>query len=115
MSPTQRSLAHLRKAGYTVAIVEHFNHIIRIRQDLFGFADLLAFRQGVPPMLVQTTDATSASKRRAKILANPIARSWVMAGFEIVLHAWGKRGKRGERKVWMCNPEWITKDQFTEV
>ena len=114
MSPTQRSLAYLRRAGYHVAIVEHYNVFAHIRQDLFGFADLFAFRIGLPVMLVQTTDATNASKRRAKILQNVVARDWVRDGNEVVLHKWGKRGGRGERKVWECNPEWITKDQFGE-
>ena len=41
-SPTQLSLKKLREEGYTVAVVEHWNSFARIRQDLFGFIDLLA-------------------------------------------------------------------------
>ena len=41
--PTQRTLARLRQEGaLEVAIVEHWNPHARIRQDLFGFIDILA-------------------------------------------------------------------------
>jgi hypothetical protein len=112
MSPTQRSLAYLRKVGYTVGVLEHWNAWAKIRVDLWGFGDLIAFRPGVPVMLVQTTTGTNAAHRRAKILANKTAKEWVEAGHEIVLHSWALRGKRGERKTWTCEPEWVTKDQF---
>ena len=112
MTPTQRSLACLRQAGYHVAVVEHWNAHARIRQDLFGFADLLAFRFGMPVLLIQTTTAANVSARRKKILGNGIARDWVLAGNELILHGWGLKGSKGERKRWRCDPEWITADQF---
>ena len=115
MTPTQRSLAYLRKAGYTVAVVEHFNHFIGIRQDLFGFADLLAFRPGMPVMLVQTTTGSNVAARRTKVLQNATAKLWVEAKGEVCLHAWALRGKRGERKLWTCEAEWIEADQFKEA
>lgn len=111
-SPTQRSLAHLKKAGYTVAVVERWNAFTRTRQDLFQFADLLAFHVGVPVLLVQTTTAGNVSKRRKKILANATAKAWVQAGNEIALHGWALRGPRGKRKTWTVEPEWLTEDQF---
>ena len=40
-SPMQRSLKHLRDAGWTCAIVEHWNLHAKIRQDLFGFGELV--------------------------------------------------------------------------
>lgn len=42
MSPTQRTLAELRKMGLKVAVVEHWNAYAKIRQDLFGIVDILA-------------------------------------------------------------------------
>jgi hypothetical protein len=36
MSPTQRSLAHLRRLGYQARVVERWNPFARVRQDLFG-------------------------------------------------------------------------------
>ena len=65
MTPTQRSLAYLREQGYTVAIVERWNPFARIRQDLFGFVDLLAIRKG-ETLAVQTT-STNVSERIKKI------------------------------------------------
>ena len=112
MTPTQRSKAYLEKAGYSVAIVEHWNSWCKIRQDLWGFADLLAFRPGVPMMLVQTTTASNLAARRTKLLHNQYAKRWVQAGGEVVLHAWARRGARGEKKTWTPEPEWLTEDQF---
>jgi len=45
MSPTQRTLRALREQGRICAIVERFNHHVGefgIRQDLFGFIDIIA-------------------------------------------------------------------------
>jgi hypothetical protein len=112
MTPTQRSLAYLRGGGYTVGIVEHWNAFARLTLDLWGFADLVAFRPGVPVLLVQTTTGANLAARRRKILANETARQWVQAGHEIVLHSWSLRGKRGARKVWTNEPEWLTADMF---
>ena len=115
MSPTQRSLAYLRKVGYDVEIVEKFNHFAKVRHDLFNFADLLASRDGVPLMFVQVTTQSNASARRKKLLANVIAKRLVRQKLEVVLHAWAKRGGRGERKTWDPNPEWLEEDQFHDA
>jgi hypothetical protein len=115
-TPTQRSLSLLRKEGFTVAVVEHWNMFAKIRQDLFGFADLLAFRVGQPgSMLVQTTTASNASARRAKIHKNVTALEWLMAGNWIRLDKWAERGARGKRKTWTAESEYITIDSFKEV
>jgi hypothetical protein len=55
-SPTKRTLAKLRKEGYLCAIVEKFNRFAGIRQDLFGFIDILAIREG-EIIGVQTTSS----------------------------------------------------------
>lgn len=111
MSPTQRSLAELRANGYTVAIVEKFNSFIKIRQDLFGFADLIAYNEE-EVILIQTTSANTGGNmaaRRTKIMASPYVRSWLAhPSRKILLHGWRKGGARGERKTWRCNQELIT-------
>lgn len=99
-SPTQRSLAWLRKQGWTVAVVEHFNPHVKIRQDLWGFGDLLCFRKGDPPLIVQTTSGSNLSSRMDKIRANAVASKWLEAGFAVDVHGWAKRGPRGEPKKW---------------
>jgi len=111
-SPTSRSLAHLRDAGWTVAIVEHWNHYAKVKQDLFGFGDLLCVRAGIPPMLVQTTTQDNAAKRVAKILAEPRAETWLRSGCSIVVHGWAKRGGRGERKTWSVSERDVMVEEF---
>lgn len=102
MTPTQRSLAKLRAAGWLVAVVERWNPYARIRQDLFGFVDLLAVR-GNETLAVQTTCGSNVADRLAKILATQAAALWLESPSRtIVVHGWAKRGARGKRKTWTC-------------
>jgi len=116
--PMQKSLKHLKDGGWTVAIVEKWKKFpgmkFGVRQDVWGFGDILACYSGVgnefnPKIaLVQTTDWTSVSKHRAKILAIPEFRLWRAAGGLVLLHGWKKRpkdGVRGARKVWTLKEE----------
>ena len=88
MTPTQRSLAYLRNEGYLVAIVEHWNPFARIRQDLFGFIDLLAIRRD-ETLAVQVT-ASGVSSRVKKIEASPHLGRVREAGWKIFVHGWRK-------------------------
>ena len=88
MTPTQRSLAYLRDEGYLVAIVEHWNPFARIRQDLFGFIDLLAIRRD-ETLAVQVT-ASGVSSRVKKIEASPHLGKVREAGWKIFVHGWRK-------------------------
>lgn len=100
MSPTQRSLASLRSAGWTVCIVEKWIAQIRQRKDAFGFGDLLAVKVGEPgATLVQTTSGANMSARIAKIRTNAAAAIWLAAGNRIVVHGW-RKVVRNKRKVW---------------
>jgi hypothetical protein len=87
-TPTQRSLAHLREQGYLVAIVEHWNPHARIRQDLFGWIDLLAIRDG-ETLAVQTTASAVAArvKKITEAASLPVVRK---AGWRILVHGWRK-------------------------
>lgn len=98
-SPTSRSLAHLRKLGYTAEVVEKWNQYARIKQDFAGFADIIAFGNG-EIVAVQTTTNANLSARQKKILNEPKAHLWVKAGGIISLHGWSKKGPRGEKKTW---------------
>ena len=74
MTPTQRTLAEIRKRVDHVAIVEKWNSHCRIRQDLFGFADLISFdREDVH--LWQVT-ASGVRARIDKIKELDIAKHW---------------------------------------
>ena len=102
MTPTQRSLAKLRADGYFVAVVEKWNPHVRIRQDLFGFADLLGFK-GDEVLLVQTTSGSNVASRVAKIAGLPVATAWLNGrNHRVIVHGWRKAGPRGGRKTWQC-------------
>lgn len=101
MSPTARSLAHLRKHGAIAAVVERFNPGARVRQDLFGFIDIVALeptKQGV--LAIQACVTGDQSKRLQKIREEPRALAWLAAGNRIAVYGWAKRGARGKRKLW---------------
>ena len=106
-SPTARSLDSLRKQGMTVATVERWNAFAKIRQDVYGWMDLLAM-DGKAIYGIQVTSDTNRSARREKILAEPRAKKWVESGGKILLHTWGKHGDRGKRKTWELHSEDIT-------
>lgn len=88
-SPTQLTLHELRKAGFTVEIVERWNQYAKVRQDFAGFADLIAFGFG-QIIAVQCTTGSNHSARRKKIEAEPRARMWCLAGGLIELWSWRK-------------------------
>lgn len=118
-SPTQRSLAHLRGvAGSLVAVVERWNPHAKVRQDLFGFADLVAVIPGVPgTTYVQTTSGTNVAARLTKLREEPIAsrvRACLAAGNTVMVHGWRKVGERGRRKLWDLREVVVTPDQLTQ-
>lgn len=95
-SPTQRSLKLMRDQGYLCEITEKWNVFAKIRQDLYGFVDILCVKDG-KTVAVQTTSYSNMSARIKKIQgleSYPIVRS---AGWEIVIHGW-KKDKAGK---WM--------------
>jgi hypothetical protein len=95
MTPTQRSLAHLRADGWLAEVVEKWNPHARIRQDLFGFVDIIAVREG-ETLAVQTTSADHKAERVAKIESDELAHKVGMvreAGWAIHVHGWRKSAK----------------------
>ena len=100
-SPTQRSLAHLKAKGYTAAVTEHWNPFAHIRQDLFGFIDIVAVKmRGKGVLAVQTTSADNISKRIAKSMVIPALTVWLSSGNTYIVQGWSLKGKKGERKMW---------------
>lgn len=114
-SPTQRSKALLQEQGYHVAIVERWCSFTRRRHDLFGFADLLAIREGETPLLVQVT-STGVSSRVRKILESDLAPLTLKSGFRIQVHGWRKlKVKRGGKAMrWSPRIVHITEADFNE-
>lgn len=101
MTPTARTLDFLRSdLGMQAGIVERWNPHARIRQDLFGFVDLIAASEERGIVAVQATSGTNVSARIAKIREEPRAYPWLAAGGRIWVIGWSKRGARGKRKLW---------------
>jgi carbonic anhydrase len=93
MSPTQLTLRHLREQGYVAEVTEHWNSHASIRQDLFGFVDVLAIKPG-ETLAVQTTSVTNVSARIKKIAESPYIGAARDAGWTIRVHGWSKVGNR---------------------
>ena len=100
-SPTQRSLKWLRQRGFTAAITERWNPHAKVRQDLFGFIDIVALGlYGITA--IQTTSGNNVAARISKIRDLPAAKTWLDSGGMIRVHGWRKVGARGARKLWEC-------------
>ena len=91
-----------------VAVTERWNQFARVRQDLFGFIDLLAIR-GDEVLAIQTTTAANMSARHAKLISLPAVNTWIASpNRSLVIHGWAKRGQRGKRKLWSLKQITIT-------
>jgi hypothetical protein len=93
-SPTQRTLARLKKENYDlVAITERWNPFARIRQDLFGIIDILAIKDG-DCVALQITSYSNISSRVRKITESPALPFIRAAGWTILVEGW-KKEKNG--------------------
>jgi len=91
LTPTQRTLAYLREEGYLCAIVEKWNPHVKIRQDLFGFIDILAIKKG-ETLAVQCT-STGVAARVKKIQESEYLARVREAGWKIYVIGWSKNSK----------------------
>jgi hypothetical protein len=103
VSPTQRTIALLKKQGYQhIAVVEHWNPHARIRQDLFGFIDILAIQPAAGLLAVQACVGGDVNKRREKIRRDrlEVARVWLsVPGNRIEIWGWRQlQVERGSKK-----------------
>lgn len=98
MTPTQRSLKLMRDRGYLCEVVEKWNAHAKIRQDLFGFIDVLCVR-GSEVVGVQTTSGSGDLARIRKIMEHENFRK-VAGAMSIVVHGWRKLKGKGKRPVW---------------
>ena len=100
MSPTQRSLKHLREQGYLVWITEHWCPFSRKRKDLWGIVDILCLR-GEEVLAVQTTSGSNVSARVKKIAESMHIAEIRKANIRVVVHGWvrGANGRYSLREV----------------
>jgi hypothetical protein len=92
MTPTQRSLKHLRDNGYRAEVVERFNSFTKRRHDLFGIADIVAIREN-EVLLVQTTSGSNVAARVTKIAESEATPDIRKAGMGIIVHGWRKSAR----------------------
>ena len=105
ISPTQRSLKYLRDAGYEAEVTEHWNAFAMIRQDLYGFIDIVATGNG-KILGVQTTTKENMQARIEKIQSMPnraatglLLPELKACGWTIVVQGW-KRPTKTKNKQW---------------
>lgn len=111
-SPTQRSLAKLRSDGYTAAIVEHWNPFARIRQDLYGYIDVLGICSGKPVLGIQATSTSNISARYKKSIAIAALKTWLETGSLFQVWGWSKKGPKGKKKTWQLTVRNVTLDDI---
>lgn len=108
MSPTQRSLAKLRKSDWLCASVERWNPHAKIRQDLFGFIDIVAVKDNIV-IGIQACVGNDTTKRIRKIVQASAAKIWLNPPNRLIcVHGWRKIGPRGKRKLWDCRETYVT-------
>jgi hypothetical protein len=84
----------MRDEGYMAYVTEHWNAYAFIRQDLYGFIDILCMKEGEQGLLaIQTTSRGNISTRINKILALPASRVWLLTGNRIEVQGWDKKDK----------------------
>lgn len=86
-SPTQRSLALMRKRGYACFIVEYWHAFAKQRRDLFGFVDLLCLGEN-EIIGVQTTSMSNVSARVNKIAEHENVAAVRKSGIRLLIHGW---------------------------
>ena len=82
--PNTLTLRHLLDSGWDADICERSAG--RFKFDLFGFADVMAFKGG-ELLLVQATDFSHSANRTAKVLSNELALKWIH-GFARRIEVW---------------------------
>ncbi len=118
-SPTARTLAELRKRGWTAQVVERRLPRTFTTVDLFGVIDLVAITPCTVAMGpsdsailgIQATTGAHHADRRDKILAEPRARAWIGAGGRLELWSWSLRAA-GKAKRWTLRVEEFTADSW---
>ena len=118
-------MRHLRQEGHICAVVERWLAYASrptrptgqgppgIRQDLFGFIDIISLApDGI--IGIQCTTGAGHPQHKAKILANEVAPEWIKSGGRIQLWTWRKllvkRG--GKAMLWTPRVEEIAMEDF---
>lgn len=114
--PLQRTKAWLEKLGWHTWIVEYWNPHAFVRQDMYGFADLVAIRHDFKGVwaINACEDSGEVSAHVKKYLdgwahpkkghqpPNSHLPVWLSGSNRFSIAGWGKRSSAGKlsRKVW---------------
>lgn len=116
MRARERSMRYLRSIGMRVGCTEYWNPHVKIRQDLFGFIDLIALSMSTDHLdgqicAIQVVN-THLPEHIAKIKSSDAARNWIACGGGIEVHNWKHvcKNGRGTRKVWKLERIEVTPD-----
>jgi hypothetical protein len=104
VSPTARSLQHLRALGYTAEVVEKTIPHTFIKKDLWG-ADIIGLKASLPILAVQCTSGDHVANRIEKLRTAGFVELWRSVGAAIEVWGWSKQGPRGARKIWTLRRE----------
>lgn len=107
LSPTQRTLRALRDRGLHVGIVERFNRYAGphgVRQDLFGFIDLVAIDVDSILAIQSCGQSFAAHDRKIREECGEKAAAWLAAGGALELWGWRKVKRKRGGKVMVWSP-----------
>lgn len=106
-------MRRLKRDGWTAGIVEKRNPKMKFKtHDFLGCIDIIACRPGEGIFGIQACADASHATRRTKAIAEPKLREWLESGGRFQVWSWGKKGGRGERKLWTVRVEEIREDML---
>lgn len=131
ISYTARTKRYLQDQGVIVGKTENFNPYggapkndgsgttFGVRQDLFGFIDMIALYPGNRGIVaIQSTGPSGHSAHKRKILndCTELAQAWLNSGGKIELWSWQQKlvKKGGKQMRWQPRVEEITMDMFDQ-
>lgn len=120
LTPTQRTLQLLREQGIPAQSVERWNPYVGphgIRQDLFGWIDIIGMIRGQGILAIQTCTGSGFSARLKKILDSECTErveDWLASKGLAQIWAWRKVKKQrgGKQMVWEPKIHVITLEQL---
>jgi hypothetical protein len=106
MTPTARTLVHLRRLGFLADVVERWLPRANRKRDLFGVADVLAVHpRDQLILLVQATTAAHVADRLRRVQERPELAVLLRSGLAVEVWGWAKRGERWKLRRVAVEPE----------
>ncbi len=89
MTPTARTLKHIRNEKHEAGVVEKWNPHSKTRHDLFGIFDIIAVTDaGI--VGIQCTSGTNHSARVKKMAESDKLPKWLASGGKAEVWSWRK-------------------------